>query len=126
MFLVKSTSACSRSMRRCFAYSLRMYNNVVERCFRDCVDSFRRKDLDNSEERVRKAAKCPACKRYCNIGSQAIHSSCSLIVCVPLQCVTRCCEKFMKHSARVGMRFGELSSQAEQQMQQVMQQQSGR
>ena len=31
----------------------------------------------------------------------------------------------MKHSARVGMRFGELSSQAEQQMQQVMQQQAG-
>lgn len=72
--------------------SLRMYNNVVERCFRDCVESFRRKDLDNGEER----------------------------------CVTRCCEKFMKHSARVGMRFGELSSQAEQQMQQVMQQQTGR
>lgn len=72
--------------------SLRMYNNVVERCFRDCVESFRRKDLESSEER----------------------------------CVTRCCEKFMKHSARVGMRFGELSSQAEQQMQQVMQQQTGR
>ena len=32
--------------------SLRMYNNVVERCFRDCVDSFRRKDLESSEERV--------------------------------------------------------------------------
>lgn len=29
-----------------------MYNNVVERCFRDCVESFRRKDLDNGEERV--------------------------------------------------------------------------
>lgn len=72
--------------------SLRMYNNVVERCFRDCVESFRRKDLESTEER----------------------------------CVTRCCEKFMKHSARVGMRFGELSSQAEQQMQQVMQQQTGR
>ncbi|KAL3144336.1 protein transporter tim9 [Trebouxia sp. C0009 RCD-2024] len=72
--------------------SLRMYNNVVERCFRDCVESFRRKDLDSSEER----------------------------------CVTRCCEKFMKHSARVGMRFGELSSQAEQQMQQVMQNQTGK
>ncbi|KAL0040209.1 hypothetical protein WJX77_000380 [Trebouxia sp. C0004] len=72
--------------------SLRMYNNVVERCFRDCVESFRRKDLESNEER----------------------------------CVSRCCEKFMKHSARVGMRFGELSTQAEQQMQQVMQQQTGR
>ena len=28
----------------------------------------------------------------------------------------------MKHSARVGMRFAELSSQAEQQMQQLLQQ----
>lgn len=42
---------------------------------------------------------------------------------MPLQCVTRCAEKFMKHSARVGQRFGELSQQAEQQMQQLMQQQ---
>ena len=38
------------------------------------------------------------------------------------QCVQRCCEKFMKHSARVGMRFAELSSEAEQQMQKIMQQ----
>jgi len=35
------------------------------------------------------------------------------------QCVQRCCEKFMKHSARVGMRFAELSSEAEQQMQKL-------
>ena len=32
--------------------SLRMYNTLVERCFRDCVDSFRRKDLDSTEEKV--------------------------------------------------------------------------
>ena len=43
-----------------------------------------------------------------------------------LQCVQKCCEKFMKHSARVGMRFAELSSQAEQQMQQLLQQQAGK
>ena len=29
-----------------------MYNNLVERCFRECVDSFRRKDLDSTEEKV--------------------------------------------------------------------------
>jgi hypothetical protein len=29
-----------------------MYNSLVEKCFKDCVDSFRRKDLDNSEEKV--------------------------------------------------------------------------
>lgn len=31
----------------------------------------------------------------------------------------------MKHSARVGIRFGELSSEAESQMQAMMQQQQG-
>lgn len=29
-----------------------MYNSLVEKCFRDCVDSFRRKDLDSTEEKV--------------------------------------------------------------------------
>lgn len=44
--------------------------------------------------------------------------------CAPTaQCVQRCCEKFMKHSARVGMRFAELSTQAETQMQQLVGQQ---
>lgn len=32
------------------------------------------------------------------------------------QCVTKCCEKYMKHSARTGVRFAELSSQAEAQV----------
>ncbi|KAG0521332.1 hypothetical protein BDA96_08G151200 [Sorghum bicolor] len=30
--------------------SLRMYNSLVERCFTDCVDTFRRKTLDKQEE----------------------------------------------------------------------------
>ncbi|KAK6935864.1 Tim10-like [Dillenia turbinata] len=30
--------------------SLRMYNSLVERCFTDCVESFRRKTLDKQEE----------------------------------------------------------------------------
>ncbi|GAB4818170.1 hypothetical protein N2152v2_005216 [Parachlorella kessleri] len=71
--------------------SLRMYNSLVERCFKDCIENFRRKDLDAAEEK----------------------------------CVTRCCEKFMKHSARVGTRFGELSAAAEQQMASLMAQQQG-
>ncbi|KAL4441805.1 hypothetical protein ABPG77_003721 [Micractinium sp. CCAP 211/92] len=70
--------------------SLRMYNSLVERCFKDCVESFRRKDLDATEEK----------------------------------CVQSCAAKFMKHSARVGLRFGELSSEAESQMQQMMAQQA--
>ena len=32
--------------------SLRMYNLLVEKCFKDCIDSFRRKDLDSNEEKV--------------------------------------------------------------------------
>ena len=35
------------------ARSLRMYNSLVERCFKDCVDSFRRKDMEPAEEKVR-------------------------------------------------------------------------
>jgi hypothetical protein len=30
-----------------------MYNSLVERCFRDCVDTFRRKDLEPAEEKVK-------------------------------------------------------------------------
>lgn len=30
--------------------SLRMYNALVERCFTDCVETFRRKSLDKQEE----------------------------------------------------------------------------
>jgi|TARA_B100001142_G_scaffold205842_1_gene204135 import inner membrane translocase subunit TIM9 len=33
--------------------SLRMYNNLVEKCFDTCVQSFRRKTLEKDEERVR-------------------------------------------------------------------------
>lgn len=32
--------------------SLRMYNQLVEKCFNDCVESFRRKNLDSAEEKV--------------------------------------------------------------------------
>ncbi|KAK2080824.1 protein transporter tim9 [Prototheca wickerhamii] len=69
--------------------SLKMYNNLVDRCFRDCVDSFRRKDLDSGEEK----------------------------------CVQKCCEKFLRHSQRVGARFAELSQATEAQMANLMQQQ---
>ncbi|GAU47241.1 hypothetical protein TSUD_87550, partial [Trifolium subterraneum] len=30
--------------------SLRMYNNLVERCFHDCVDTFKHKSLQKQEE----------------------------------------------------------------------------
>ena len=34
------------------------------------------------------------------------------------RCVSKCCEKFLKHSSRVSMRFGELNAQSMEQMQQ--------
>lgn len=43
-----------------FPYSLRMYNSLVERCFRDCVSEFRSKDLNAGEEKVR-----PECRLVC-------------------------------------------------------------
>ncbi|CAL6283692.1 unnamed protein product [Bathycoccus prasinos] len=61
--------------------SLRMYNNLVEKCFSECVNSFRRKSLEKDEER----------------------------------CVSKCCEKFLKHSARVSVRFAELNAQTMEQ-----------
>lgn len=42
----------------CTARSLRMYNSLVEKCFKDCVDSFRRKDLESSEEKVSRNTIC--------------------------------------------------------------------
>lgn len=55
-----------------------MYNNLVEKCFNNCVDNFRRKTLDKDEDK----------------------------------CIKRCAEKFLKHTARVSMRFAELNSGA--------------
>jgi len=82
--------------------SLRMYNGLVERCFMSCVDSFRRKTLEKNEEQARSQLRAGvACLR------------CSLLT-LPRQCVTKCCEKFLKHSARVSVRFAELNAGQEQ------------
>ena len=32
---------------------MRLYNNLVQRCFNDCVDDFRSKHLSDPEEKVR-------------------------------------------------------------------------
>ena len=80
-----------------------MYNSLVERCFKDCIESFRRKDLDSTEEKVCLLALCNTAEAVQLTGAVS-------------QCVSKCCEKFMKHSARTGLRFAELSQQAEQQM----------
>lgn len=37
----------------CHPCSMRLYNNLVQRCFNDCVDDFRSKHLSDGEEKVR-------------------------------------------------------------------------
>ncbi|KCV69450.1 hypothetical protein H696_03879 [Fonticula alba] len=53
--------------------SLRLYHNLVERCFLDCANDFTTKTLTAKEE----------------------------------ACVNKCCDKFLKYSARIGQRFAE-------------------
>lgn len=130
-----------------------MYNSLVEKCFKDCVESFRRKDLESSEEKVGTCrslfghVQCVffdssfagnSLLPHMHEGIQDAlacllhYLSCDTIERLPrrcvgdtavlpsLQCVQRCCEKFMKHSSRVGVRFAELSAQAEQQVQSMV------
>lgn len=97
--LLSQTSAAELGVLTLLRDSLRMYNGLVERCFTTCVDSFRRKTLEKTEEQARPAlAACAAASRA---DSRA-------------QCVTKCCEKFLKHSARVSVRFAELNAGQEQ------------
>lgn len=42
--------------------SLKLYNNLVERCFKDCVQDFRSKNLAKDEEKVRESG-CCLCER---------------------------------------------------------------
>lgn len=83
------------------------------------MESFRRKDLDNGEERVRVFCSCLVASA---VLEKSLAYDDTLALC-SMQCVQNCCQKFMKGSARVGQRFGELSAEAESQMQQLMQQQ---
>lgn len=52
---------------------MRLYSNLVERCFSDCVNDFTSSKLTTKE----------------------------------LNCITKCSEKYLKHSERVGQRFQE-------------------
>lgn len=60
--------------------TLRMFNNLVERCFAECVHNFRAKALTATEDK----------------------------------CVNTCAQKYLKHSGRVGQRFGEISMMNQQ------------
>ena len=41
--------------------SMRLYNNLVQRCFNDCVDDFRSKHLTDGEEKVRQRPALATC-----------------------------------------------------------------
>lgn len=84
--------------------SLRLYNSLVERCFCDCIDQFRRKDLDTTEEKVLAPPLAPPPASLAEIPHSAP------------QCVIRCAEKFLKTTARTSQRFAELTQAAEEQM----------
>ena len=109
--IIETMQTRDRCVRRCTARShaltrnprdsLRMYNGLVERCFMTCVDSFRRKTLEKNEEQVRSSSCAVAPRSGADVSF------------LP-QCVTKCCEKFLKHSARVSVRFAELNSGQEQ------------
>lgn len=46
--------------------SLKLYNNLVERCFKDCVLDFRSKNLAKDEEKC--VTKC--CEKFMNVSAR--------------------------------------------------------
>lgn len=77
--------------------SLRMYVRLVDRCFGDCIHDFTSKTM------VSKEVICANVFSYVGSSKES--------------CVSKCADKFMKHSARVGMRFQEENVQMMQKMQ---------
>lgn len=116
--------------------SLKMYNNLVERCFRECADDMRSKSLSSKEEQVRRraggrAGHAPGCFMSAQHAG-ASHARAGLFRArasqqtrttphtTHVQCVVKCCEKFMNVTGRVGMRFSEFFTQMEAAAQQHM------
>lgn len=64
--------------------------------------------------------KCMTDRFGCICGLARLQQAQARTIFCYVQCVTRCCEKFMKHSSRVGVRFAELSQAAEQQVANAM------
>ncbi|GBG00124.1 mitochondrial import inner membrane translocase subunit Tim9 [Raphidocelis subcapitata] len=46
--------------------SMRLYNNLVQRCFNDCVDDFRSKHLTTGEEKC--VTRC--CEKFLNLSAR--------------------------------------------------------
>ena len=73
---------------------LRMYSNLVERCFNACCNDFTSKALSSKEVRPLRPWGASRSLTARTIASQE-------------QCVMNCTDKFLKHSERVGARFAE-------------------
>lgn len=75
---------------------LKMYTNLVERCFNACCNDFTSKALTSKEV--------------------SHHSTHDLNGCLNQSsketCVMNCADKFLKHSERVGARFAEMNAGA--------------
>lgn len=100
-----------------------MYNNLVERCFKECIEDMRSKSMSSKEEQVRcncagGSVSHSTTPMYSRLLANGI-SNASVMPVLPLhahtqaQCVAKCCEKFMNVTGRVGMRFSEFFSQME-------------
>jgi len=74
---------------------MRMYSNLVERCFMSCCNDFTSKTLSSKE--VGFFITCFA------TGIQRVEQE---------QCMMNCADKFLKHSERVGARFAEQNAGA--------------
>ncbi|KAL0069744.1 protein transporter tim9 [Marasmius tenuissimus] len=77
---------------------LRLYANIVERCFSSCCNDFTSKALSSKEV----TTNVPIPPTITLTASKSPQD----------QCITSCTEKFLKHSERVGSRFAELNAEA--------------
>jgi mitochondrial import inner membrane translocase subunit TIM9 len=73
---------------------LRMYSNLVERCFNSCCNDFTSKALSSKE------VSTIWCRCYVIVFQQTDPNT-------QETCVMNCTDKFLKHSERVGARFAE-------------------
>ncbi len=84
---------------------LRMYSNLVEKCFTSCCNDFTSKALSSKEARI-----------FFTLFDGDIFAYPILTAAFPAnpqeQCVMNCTEKFIKHSERVGARFAEQNAGA--------------
>ncbi|KAG6866282.1 hypothetical protein C0991_006378 [Blastosporella zonata] len=75
---------------------LKMYSNLVEKCFNSCCNDFTSKALSSKEARLKNPSSLLPL---------------TLWTCIQEGCIMNCTEKFIKHSERVGARFAESNAE---------------